>query len=355
MISRKSFDKIDGHHQFDHLIVAEDVLALALYKKLREQNSRHRIKIIFQQKYDLSSQIFFHGPCPLRGDVNIDYISQKYPDISFKKVEGGSLFLKDQKLNKFSSKKRSQKLFWGEKFYLEEQAKFSYKKIFPFLLDQSFMKDFAESTSLSYLTQIQKEKDRFLVTCSDGSSYGTNGLAWGSSPYSFYELYENREQLSARCRRFCHRSRGRSSLIIELKFATKVTGRGETLFIPLKSTYEEGHFIGEFEDFQDGFQKACFVTFMDSGETTERDIAKKIKSLKRNLSKIFGKVSKKPFENSLYLYHRCPSSYIQDKLYDHGREKDLKSLAFYGAHAPLPARKNSLSQIARALESLEFF
>ena len=137
--------------------------------------------------------------------------------------------------------------------------------------------------------------------------------------------------------------------------------------MPLSYTHDWGHFVGEFKDIEIDnpeikdefspkkikFQRANFVTFMDIGHTSEDDISKKIRLLKKILEKIFG-------ENATYFRSEfiklSPDSgclNIDDSAGNNAL-KEYSQLQFFGFNAPLKHSSEGLELCEDSRERLSF-
>ena len=108
-----------------------------------------------------------------------------------------------------------------------------------------------------------------------------------------------------------------------------------TYFFPLSFTHDWGHFIGEFENLEKG-QLARFVTFINKEETTEEDISKKLRLLKKNFEKSFEKFDERKCREYVILRENTYCPKIDDNYL--AEEKDeLEKLTFIGFNAPFSA------------------
>ncbi len=315
----------------DSLIVGEDIFSLALFQILKNENPE--LEIVFDKEFDLKTLVP-QGPGILRGKDNIEYFKKLYPEISLAEVNEESVFFKDQKFRKFSSRSRPEKLLWGEEYFKENRAEFSYDDLFPFLKNEELLREISEKIVIHPLLKIKKEENLFCLYCTDGYILKTKKLYWGRSPHSFFKYYEHKEKLTNEFVQFCEESKGEAALFVNFHFSTCITDRRETLFIPLSYTHDWGHFIGEFDEVTSNGQKAKFVTFFDQGQNSEEDIAKKIRLLKRSLEKIFPEIQFQKTEESIILQGEGINFSINDSLF-FSTSKHLSDLILYGPNAPL--------------------
>jgi hypothetical protein len=110
----------------------------------------------------------------------------------------------------------------------------------------------------------------------------------------------------------------------------------ETLFIPLSYTHEWGHFVGEFKN--KGFQEIEFMHFVDEDQSSEEDISRTIRLLKKNMEKIFDQFTKNEHREFISLEQEIGCLKIDDNLFRTSLDslkEILKNFTFIGINAPI--------------------
>ena len=234
------------------------------------------------------------GPNTLRGEANINKFKKLFPDVELEISESPSEFFKELKWRPFGGRAKSEKLLWNEEFFIEKRADFNIEKVFPFLSEQDLFNELEAARIDQRVIDIEKnvptdlaEPANFNLVVANGDTVGCENLYWGQGPQSFFDLYSKKSELSDEFVQFCEATQAPAALYVRLDYDQIVTDKFETLFIPLSYTHEWGHFVGEFKTLNESAQRAEFVTFMDKDATTEDEITKKIRLLKKNLEKIF--------------------------------------------------------------------
>ncbi len=278
-----------------HLVVGDDLFSVALYKELHKKFGADKVALICAHAFneqDLSPL----GPSTLRGEANISKFQTLFPDVDLKLTEAPSEFFKELKWRPFGGRAKSEKLLWNEEFFVKKRANFNIESVFPFLNEEGLFDELEAARIDQRVVEIEKLEasdseapTNFSLKVSNGDVVGCEQLYWAQGPQSFFELYSDKAELSDEFVQFCEATQSPAALYVRLDYEKPVTDKFETLFIPLSYTHEWGHFVGEFNCVGDeGHQRAEFVTFMDKDATTEEEITKKIRLLKKNLEKIFG-------------------------------------------------------------------
>jgi len=278
-----------------HLVVGDDLYSVALYKELLKKFGASEVALMCAHAFneqDLSPL----GPSTLRGESNIERFKKLFPDVELRVSDAPSQFFKELKWRPFGGRAKPEKLLWNEKFFVEKRADFEIENLFPFLSEPGLFAELEAARIDQRVVEISKttptdlaEPINFSLLVSNGDIVGCESLYWGEGPQSFFDLYSNdkKAELSDEFVQFCEATHAPAALYVRLDYDRPVTDKKETLFIPLSYTHEWGHFVGEFKEVHEGVQRAEFVTFMDKDATTEDEISKKIRLLKKNLEKIF--------------------------------------------------------------------
>jgi hypothetical protein len=336
----------ESYHR--HVVVGEDFYALATYHELWRKHGASEVLLVMSNDID-ETILSFQSPSTFRGENNLNCLSKLYPEMSLKIQESKNLFYKELKLRQFGGRNKNEPLLWGEDFYTGPKADLDMSEVFSWTKDQAFIEHVKESKVALYLSEIASNVDIDMdkevkntfwsIKSTQNKTLNCEWLYFGNNPRQFRDLFtndNNKNSLSSDFYSYCEELIAPCSLRVKLVFNEEITPIGETVFIPLSFTHEWGHFIGEFKSFDTDLtqQKAEFLCFLNKDESTEEDVSKKIKILKRNLEKIFPGIIEKITLESIILKDDTAclnfDNYDQSKL-----ESEFRNLFLVGCNAPI--------------------
>ena len=326
-------DKTKEFHRF--IVVGTDAFALSIFSDLSREYGENA-KLIATRKIE-KEDLQIIGPSGLRGNHHFEGT----PFAEGLKARL-SVFYKELRFREFKGRSKSEKLLWGEEFYTQAGASVSEKEIVP----EIFKEDFLKRVNLSRLDQtivgIRKttrdnliENANWNLTVASGQIIQCEHLIWAKGPKSFLDLYTHKNDLSNEYIEFCEQINPHCELGIRFRFDKPLTEDDRTLFLPLSYTHDWGHFVGEFKEDELG-SYADFITFIDKNQTSEEDISKKIKILKKYLKKIFPKFSSIYCDEFISLNENPGCLKIDDELFFKVKN-ETKNLHFAGYNGPLAA------------------
>jgi hypothetical protein len=339
-----------------HLIVGHDIFSVSLFYNLKDKFSD--LSFIPTKEIKIDS-LLPSGPGRIRGEANVKLFKGLYPNIEATEIENESVYYKDTKFKKFSGRGRPEKLLWGEDFFIDNRLEVDLANCFDCLRDQDFLNSL-ESLNVGFISTIALEAEKWIVSFTDGSIIEADKLLWGESPSRFFDLFTEKKKVSDELVEFCEQTKTPGSLQVSFKFKAPISDMDKTIFLPLSYTHDWGHFVGEFKSSGDE-QSLEFLTYIDSNETSEEDVSRKIKILKKNIEKIFP-ASKKIFQKEfISLTEDSACLKIDDSKFFKNNDYVLK-LFFIGFNAPIDQNKLSndifedslagVSHIARGLANL---
>ena len=337
----------------DTIVVGDDIFSLALFYQLKNKFGADKVFLLSERDLDDSSLIF-DGPSTLRGQANITLFKTYFPEMN-KNIKSGAQFFKDLKFKKFDGRSKSEKLLWGEEFFTQDHLDLNEAEVFPYLRDPQFLEELSPCHLKKRITQIHSfsgDNAKWELYCSSGESFCVENLYWGSGPKEFLSLYSNKAQLSNQFIEFCDGEGTHLSLIIKFIFEKPITEKEETIFIPLSYTHEWGHFVGEFKN--GSIQSAQFLTFIDKNHTSEEEVSKKIRILKKNLEKIFPEFKTASYKEYVCLTPKSPCQNIDDSRFPK-QEFSEKGLFFFGVNAPLQEEKIKTDSFAYPTSDVSHF
>jgi hypothetical protein len=338
-----------------NLVVGGDVFSLATYQTLCEKYGRENV-LLLNSRPILIDDLKIQGPSTLRGPANLSIFNHLYPELKSTPLGYDSFFFKESRLHPFKGRAKPSTLLWGEEFFSTPRIDYDPFVLFPYLNDENFF----ESLNLQLDTILSISKtDYFEITTASGKNIQTLNLYFSEGPYQFCKLFSPKEKLSNEFLQFCEQTNSPLSLKIKFVFRDKITEDLSTLFIPLSQTYEMGHFVGEFKN-ERSHQIGNFIHFIDVADSSEEEIGKRIRLLKRNLEKIIPNFKKNKFKEYISLSPKTPLTSIDDDKFEK-ISSELKNLFFIGENAIFSSPTNlenkfgyplnQISHVSRALLS----
>jgi hypothetical protein len=311
--------------QVPHLVVGKDMFAINIYRELVLKYGAENVRLLSEDQI-LASDSMIKGPGTIRGEENKKVIHDLFPDLAVTKIEKPSIFYKDMAWKAFGGRSKPEALKFDEEFFTSTRYEIPLLEI-PNIEDSYQVK----------IKSIAKKDDRFLIECINGTEFSCEKLYFGKSPYHYMHLFSDKSFLSDRFIQFCESTQTSQALVVKFVFETPLSEIEETMFIPLSYTHEWGHFVGEFKTI--GAQQTIeFVHFIDEDQSSEEDISRTIRLLKKSLEKIFEKFSSIKTEEFIAIEHEIGCLKIDDQVYNDCLESDKKNtdnLFFIGINAPI--------------------
>jgi len=351
--------------QVPHLVVGKDIFALSIYKALQAKYGREQVRLLSEDAL-LKSDLAPKGPSTLRGVSNQKIIQELYPQAVVSVGTEPAMFYKDMTWKSFGGRSKSEALKFNEEFYTSARFDIDIAKVFPELEQaDSFIAEINQEAYQVRLKSVQRSGDGFKVECLNGTEFECEKLYFGQSPFQYLNFYSNKNELSDHFIEFCEGTKTPSALFVKFVFEKPISDMKETLFIPLSYTHEWGHFVGEFnETYNDvnGTQEIEFIHFLDEDQSSEEDLSRTIRLLKKGLEKIFEKYSKINSREYIVLEQEIGCLKIDDELFTRTLSEgknELKNLFLLGINAPIvdtqceemsfEYSKNEVNILARAL------
>ena len=323
--------------QATHLVVGKDIFALSIYKALQEKYGNDQVRLLSEDAI-LKSDLMPKGPSSLRGESNQNIIRNLYSEAITYEGKETALFYKDMTWKSFGGRSKSEALKFNEEFFTSSRFDLNAEDIFPELKNsEEFLAKLNEEAYQVRLKSIKRSDSGFSVECLNGTEFQCEKLYFGQSPYQYMEFYKNKNELSDSFIEFCESTQTPSALFVKFVFEKPLTDMQETIFIPLSYTHEWGHFVGEFNKYNDG-QYIEFIHFLDEDQASEEDISRVIRLLKKNMEKIFEKYSKIKAIEYIVLEQEIGCLEIDDTLFDKSLvsgKNETENLFFLGINAPI--------------------
>jgi hypothetical protein len=351
-----------------HLVVGKDIFALSLYKVLVEKHGKDNVRLLSEDTV-LKSDLWVKGPGSIRGSANQKVVEELYPEAVVKKFEENAIFYKDMTWKSFGGRSKPEALKFNEEFYTSSRFDIDPTKIFPELENtESFLEEINSSAYQVRVKAIRREGEGFIVECINGTEFSCEKLYFGQSPFQYLNFYTNKNELSDHFIEFCEGTKTPSALFVKYVLEKPVSDIKETMFIPLSYTHEWGHYVGEFKDVSESqsgpthAQEIEFIHFVDEDHVSEEDVSRIIRSLKKNMEKIFENFSKIKSQEFISLESEIGCLKIDDELFFKslvGAREEVSNLFFLGINAPIvdtqsekamfEYSKNEINILSRAL------
>ena len=339
-----------------NLVVGGDIFSLTTYVTLCEKYGRENV-LILNPRPIIIEDLKVQGPSTLRGPANLSVFNYLYPELNANPQGSDSYFFKDSRLFPFKGRAKPEKLLWGEEFFSTPRIDYDPLVLFPYLNDENFFKTL--NAQIDTILSITKKDEQFEITTASGQNIEASRLFYSEGPFLFSKLFTPKELLSNEFLQFCEEVASPLSLKIKFEFPKKITSDLTTLFIPLSQTYEMGHFVGEFKD-EGEKQVANFICFLDPSSSSEEEVGKRIRLLKRNLEKIIPEFRKVLYKEFISLSQKTPTTSIDDFKFEK-ISTQLKNLFFIGENAAFSSPEtlkskfgypsNQITHLSRALLS----
>jgi hypothetical protein len=345
----------------DYLVVGRDVFAISIYRNLVAKFGSEKVRLLSEDKI-IHSDLFLKGPSTLRGEENRTVFKSLFPEMNAELVESASMFYKDLAWKSFGGRSKPETLKYDEEFYVTSRLNISEIDIYSWLTtDENFFNELNQHAYQVKIKTIDYKDEIFSVECINGTEFKAKKLFFGKSPSYFLKHYKELASLSDKFIQFCESTKTMSGLFIKYLFQKPLTDLKETLFIPLSYTHEWGHFVGEFKEVN-GQQTAEFLHYIDEDHTSEEDVSRTIRQLKKSFEKIFENFSKNNFQEFIAIDEEIGCLNIDDESFNQSLSLDtalLQNLFFIGKNAPVQKEwcvdinceysTNKVTQLARGL------
>ena len=326
-----------------HLVCGNDFYAALTYLNLCEKYGEDKVLLVSETAITQDS-IIGSWKCSLstiRSSICAEYIKSQKPQLEITPFNGSNVFYKDTKFHKFGGRAKPHELKEDEAFYLEPFYQLNLQNLFT--EDQwSTLNEVLAAKSLEkYIGKIEitEPKDllevtNFRVQIGENEVVNCEKLYWCQSPKSFFKKVENKNSLSDELAAYCSTLEHRIGLTVHFEIDKKVYQGKGTVFLPQSVTHEWGHFIADFQDYNEVTQMQDFtcMMFVDEDEVNEEDLAKKIKLMKRVIERVFPEFGKGKYKERIQYDREILVNLAQDELFPNYKKENIK---FIGEGAPI--------------------
>lgn len=322
-----------------HMVVGDDLFAMETYRRLLSLHGENEVGLLgFTPTTQEECRV--KGPSLWRGEDNLMGLRALYPEREFSLDQKPSLFLKEGSLREFGGRAKSEKLLWDEEYFTQPRI-LGVEGLLPeftqeecdLMATQAFRVKMKEIEKITPTDLAQAAQWRVVGT--DGVFYEAEHLYFAHAPAHFVDLYKNKSELSDELIQCFESTLGPSVLNVVFECERPVTDMAETILLAQSYTHEWGHYVGEFDNVgQSSKQRAEFLCFIDKNETTEEEISKKIRGLKKAIEKIAPDFAKILTQDFILLKDFSGCLKIDDAAFGTVRN-EVENLNFVSVNAPL--------------------
>ncbi len=236
----------------------------------------------------------FWGPLSfIRGDEFKEELEDAFPNLRLEGQTKTPVFYKDQKISSFAGKRSSMKLLNEESYFTKPGHKSNILEKILALYDQQFAsleelekqildQHFDATVSAVFLPHASEED--WMVETGNHQQIKCKQLYWCRNARELYKSIKNPQVLHEKSLQYFASITNQAALRLSFSYPQEIYPAGQTIFLPLSQTHEEGHFIGEFQECTEQGQRCTFLCFVEEEASTD-DLAKKVRLLKRQISK----------------------------------------------------------------------
>ena len=325
-----------------HLVVGKDIFALSKYESLVKEFGFDNVRLLSQDPI-LKADLLPKGPSTFHGESNINVMKSLYADAVTSEINESAIFYKDMMWKSFSGRSKSEVLKYDEEFFTTGRIEVDFSKVFSNVeMNDEFLNAVNEKAYQVKIKKINRhENGDLIVECINGTEFISEKLYMGLSPSQYLEFYEEKNELSDIFIQFCESTKTTSALFVKFELKKPITDIKETVFIPLSYTHDWGHFFGEFKE-ENGKFVIEFMHYMDEHMSTEEDVSRIIRLLKKSMEKIFSDFSKNKLQEFIALESEIPCLKIDDSLFEKSLEigkGETKNLILIGVNAPIVTKQ----------------
>src|SRR3989338_4148634 len=172
------------------------------------------------------------------------------------------------------------------------------------------------------------EKTNFKITFADNNEFHSEHFYWSDSPKKFLSKLLSSNKLPDSIGAFASTYKEFAGIVVSFEMDKEIYPENCTMFLPQSVTHEEGHYIGELQG-----KSATFVILLqDDQESSEEDLAKKIRHMKRVIERVLPDFSKVRYTERI----RFESNFLTQNTSTHKLNCQELPLEFFGKAAHYP-------------------
>jgi len=353
----------DSRLYFDHIVVGDDYIAALKYLELNRKYPDQTVRLVSSNILNKQS-IENEFKCMIstvRSEKAAASLVDKSARLEVTPIDNEPVFYKDTKLHSFSGRAKPHEQMEDEEFFQSSYSTYNWESLFAQFDIEDLDTELLKTQFNKYIDKLEVatpedlvEKVNFKVFTSEYETFECEHLHWCKSPKAFYKLIANKNDLGDSLHKYCNKLESRTSLTVHFE------AQGEefydsfgTVFLPQSVTHEWGHFICDIEKYDPATetQEMTALMFVTEEITSEEDLGKKIRLMKRVIERVFSKFAKSDVKE--FINYRIDSfikghdDTLMDKI-----QTEHSELHFYGEGAPLGEDKSDVLYTPRAILSL---
>lgn len=363
-LKKESKEKIrkDSRFYFDHIVIGDDHVAAATFFKLLKNNPDKKVKIISSSVLNKQS-VLNELKCnisTIRDKESANALISKKAALEVLATNNEPLFYKDTKLHSFKGRAKPHELMEDEDQFQSAYYNFKWLSLFEesdlesfddIILAHQYNK-FIEGIELTEPEDLV-EVTNFKIFTSENEVFECEQLHFCQNPKSFYKIVKDKDTLDLSLHQYCNKLESRTSLTVNYESNQNFYESSGTVYLPQSVTHDWGHFITDIKPFDPATntQEITALMFVTEEITTEEDLAKKIRLMKRVIDRVFPIFAKSEVKE--FINYRV-DSFIKnnDDSLSETIQKAHPNLKFYGQGAYLDMAHKDLKYMVRSILSL---
>ncbi len=344
-----------------HLVYGDNFYAALTYLKLVQKHGSEKVMLVSNNLITQDS-IIGSWNCSLntlRSEVAAQSLMTQKPQLEILPFGGSNVFYKDTKFHKFGGRAKPHELKEDEAFFLEPFFQIKLEGLFTDEQWNSLDETLASNSKIKYISSVEITKPSDLVEVTNYKlktgeleTLDCENLYWCESPKSFYSKVSAKDELSDEVAAFASGLEHRIGLTVYFEVDKKVYADKGTVFLPQSVTHEWGHFIADFNEYDELTQSQSFscMMFVNEDEVNEEDLAKKIKLMKRVIERVFPEFGKGKYNERIQYDREVLINNTKDETFPNFKNESVR---FIGIGAPISAENSSeFTYLARGINSI---
>ncbi|HXH31172.1 MAG TPA: hypothetical protein VNJ01_10205 [Bacteriovoracaceae bacterium] len=283
---------------FQHVILGEDLGAVLKLLETRKNFPDETVRLISNRllSRDALIQQYDDGVTQIRSLRAVEAIYRKFHHSQISPYTKDAAFYKEGKFHDFTGRAKTMELQKGEAYFIPKGFRLKIRSLFSPEEWEHLDEILSEHYEIKMFEAIEKtqvqdlvEKKEWVLRFKDFTSMSAENLYISTSPKKFLSYLSQKEQFTPELIDVCTSVVVQAGISVTWKLDKEYYAESRTLFIPQSMTHEWGHFIVEFESFdQDKNEQLCHALFLIHEEDPQsEDLAAKIKLMKRVLERVF--------------------------------------------------------------------
>ncbi len=352
----------DSRFFFDHIVIGDDHVAAATFLNLLREYPDKKVKIISSSVLNKQS-VVNELKCKvstIRDEESASQLISKSASLEVLATNQEPLFYKDTKLHKFTGRAKPHELMEDEDVFKQSYYNFKWESLFnsddfekfdDIILAHQFNK-FIERIDLITPEDLV-EVTNFQIFTSENEVFECEQLHWCQNPKTFYKLVKDKDSLDLSLHEYCNKLEARTSLTVNYESNQNFYETSGTVYLPQSVTHDWGHFICDIKPFDpaSNTQEITALMFVTEEISTEEELAKKIRLMKRVMDRVFPIFAKSEVKE--FINYRV-DSFIKNN--DDSLSASIKQshpdLKLYGEGAYLDEDKANAKYMVRSILSL---